>query len=125
MIYHLFEYLQEIGCDFPGIGLVKYITFRAMMAIMTALAVALYFGPKIIRKLQKLQIGEEIRDLGLEGQMAKKGTPTMGGIIILLSILIPTFLPRMRCIAHHIRLYPLFDAHSALVLVLSRLWEYL
>ena len=67
MIYHLFEYLQEIGCDFPGIGLVKYITFRAMMAIMTALAVALYFGPKIIRKLQKLQIGEEIRDLGLEG----------------------------------------------------------
>lgn len=92
MIYHLFEYLQEIGCDFPGIGLVKYITFRAMMAIMTALAVALYFGPKIIRKLQKLQIGEEIRDLGLEGQMAKKGTPTMGGIIILLSILIPALL---------------------------------
>ena len=92
MIYHLFEYLQEIGCDFPGIGLVKYITFRAMMAIMTALAVALYFGPKIIRKLQKLQIGEEIRDLGLEGQMAKKGTPTLGGIIILLSILIPALL---------------------------------
>lgn len=92
MIYHLFEYLQEAGYDFPGVGLVKYITFRAMMAIMTALVVALWLGPKIIRKLQKLQIGEEIRDLGLEGQMAKKGTPTMGGVIILLSILISALL---------------------------------
>lgn len=92
MIYHLFEYLQEAGYDFPGVGLVKYITFRAMMAIMTALVIALWLGPKIIRKLQKLQIGEEIRDLGLEGQMAKKGTPTMGGVIILLSILISALL---------------------------------
>lgn len=70
----------------------KYITFRALIATMTSLLVALYLGPKIIKKLQKKQIGEEIRDLGLEGQMQKKGTPTMGGIIILLSILIPALL---------------------------------
>ena len=92
MIYHLFEYLQEAGIDFPGLGLMKYITFRALMATMTALLIALYIGPKIIRKLQKKQIGEEIRDLGLEGQMQKKGTPTMGGTIILFSILVPAIL---------------------------------
>lgn len=92
MIYHLFDYLQQNGVDFPGLGLMKYITFRALLVTMTALLIALYIGPKIIKKLQKKQIGEEIRDLGLEGQMQKKGTPTMGGIIILLSILIPTLL---------------------------------
>jgi hypothetical protein len=92
MIYHLFEYLQEAGIDFPGLGLMKYITFRALMATITALMIALYLGPRIIRKLQKKQIGEEIRDLGLEGQMQKKGTPTMGGTIILFSILIPAIL---------------------------------
>lgn len=73
-------------------GLMKYISFRALMAVMTALITGLVFAPRIIRKLQKRQIGEEIRDLGLEGQMAKKGTPTMGGIIILLSVLIPALL---------------------------------
>lgn len=87
MIYHLIQYLQDIGVDFPGIGLMQYISFRSLLALMTALFVGLYLGPKIIKKLQKLQIGEEIRDLGLEGQLAKRGTPTMGGIIILLSIL--------------------------------------
>ncbi len=92
MIYHLFEYLQQAGIDFPGAGLMKYITFRALLATMTALLIALYVGPKIIRRLQKKQIGEEIRDLGLEGQMQKKGTPTMGGIIILFSILVPALL---------------------------------
>lgn len=92
MLYHLFEYLQSIGCDFPGIGLMKFITFRAMMATIFSLLIALYLGPKIIRKLQKEQIGETIRDLGLEGQIEKKGTPTMGGIIILASILIPVLL---------------------------------
>ena len=92
MIYHLFEYLSNSGVDFPGIGLMRYITFRSLIALMTALLVALYAGPKIIRKLQKKQIGEEIRDLGLEGQMQKKGTPTMGGIIIIMSILIPALL---------------------------------
>lgn len=92
MLYHLFEYLQQSGIDFPGVGLMKYISFRALLATMTALLCGLYLGPKIIRMLQKKQIGEEIRNLGLEGQMQKKGTPTMGGIIILLSILIPALL---------------------------------
>ena len=92
MIYHLFEYLNNSGVDFPGIVLMQYITFRSLIALMTALLVALYAGPRIIRKLQKKQIGEEIRDLGLEGQMQKKGTPTMGGIIIIMSILIPALL---------------------------------
>ena len=92
MIYHLFDYLSKAGIDFPGIGLMQYISFRALMALMTALLVALYLGPKIIRKLRMKQIGEDIRDLGLEGQMQKKGTPTMGGIIIILSILVPALL---------------------------------
>lgn len=92
MLYHFFEYLANNGYDFPGMGLMKYISFRALMAVMTALITGLVFAPRIIRKLQKRQIGEEIRDLGLEGQMAKKGTPTMGGIIILLSVLIPALL---------------------------------
>ena len=92
MIYHLFDYLSKAGVDFPGIGLMQYITFRALVALMTALLVALYAGPRIIKKLQMKQIGEDIRDLGLEGQMQKKGTPTMGGIIIILSILIPALL---------------------------------
>ena len=92
MLYHLFDYLSNAGIDFPGIGLMQYISFRALLALMTALLVALYAGPRIIRKLQKRQIGEEIRDLGLEGQMQKKGTPTMGGIIIILSILVPALL---------------------------------
>ncbi len=70
----------------------RFITFRALITTMTALIFALFVGPKIIKRLQKLQIGEEIRDLGLEGQMQKRGTPTMGGIIIILSILIPTLL---------------------------------
>lgn len=92
MIYHLFDYLSKTGVDFPGIGLMHYITFRSLVALMTALLVALYAGPKIIKKLQMKQIGEDIRDLGLEGQMQKKGTPTMGGIIIILSIIIPALL---------------------------------
>lgn len=92
MIYHLFDYLSKSGVDFPGIGLMQYITFRALIALMTALLVALYAGPRIIKMLQKKQIGEDIRDLGLEGQMQKKGTPTMGGIIIILSLVIPALL---------------------------------
>ncbi len=92
MLYHLFDYLNNSGMDFPGIGLMQYISFRALMALMTALLVALYAGPRIIRKLRMKQIGEDIRDLGLEGQMQKKGTPTMGGMIIILSILVPALL---------------------------------
>ncbi len=87
MIYHLFQYLESIGVDFPGLGLMHYLSFRAMMAAVTAVLVAMYAGKRIIRLLQRLQIGETVRDLGLEGQIQKKGTPTMGGVIIILSIL--------------------------------------
>ena len=87
MIYHLFRYLSSIGVDFPGMGLMHYLSFRAMMAAVTAVLVAMYAGKRIIRLLQRAQIGETVRDLGLADQIQKKGTPTMGGIIIILSIL--------------------------------------
>ncbi len=90
MLYYLFEYLNEL--NFPGAGMFQYISFRASMAVIFSLLIALIFGKKVIRKLQRWQIGEEIRDLGLEGQMQKKGTPTMGGIIIIGSLLIPVLL---------------------------------
>ncbi len=85
MIYHLFESLKEY--DIPGQGLLTYLSFRAIFASVTAMLVSVFAGKRIIRWLQKQQIGEEIRDLGLEGQMQKKGTPTMGGIIIIISVL--------------------------------------
>jgi phospho-N-acetylmuramoyl-pentapeptide-transferase len=90
MLYHLFEYLQTI--DFPGAGLFQYISFRAGMAIMVSLLISMVFGGKLIRMLQRKQVGETIRDLGLTGQNEKAGTPTMGGLIILAAILIPTLL---------------------------------
>jgi len=90
MIYYLFNYLQEF--DFPGAGLFNYISFRAGLALITSLIISITFGKKIIGLLQKQQIGETIRDLGLEGQLEKKGTPTMGGLIIIGAILIPTLL---------------------------------
>lgn len=90
MLYYLFDYLDQI--NFPGAGLFHYISFRAGMALITSLIVSMIFGKKIIRLLQKQQIGETVRDLGLEGQLQKSGTPTMGGIIILSAILIPTLL---------------------------------
>lgn len=91
MFYYLFEYLDKT-LNIPGAGVFQYITFRAVAAVITSLGIAAIWGKAIIYRLQRLQIGEEIRDLGLEGQMAKKGTPTMGGFIILLSLLIPTLL---------------------------------
>lgn len=91
MLYNLFEFLKE-NIDFPGLGLLKYISFRAISASILALLIALFVGKRIIRRLQKRQIGEEIRDLGLEGQLAKKGTPTMGGIIILIALIVPALL---------------------------------
>ncbi len=90
MLYYLFQYLEKM--DIPGSGLFNYISFRASMAIITSLIISTIYGKKIILKLQKAQIGETIRDLGLEGQMQKKGTPTMGGLIILTSIIIPVIL---------------------------------
>lgn len=92
MIYHLVEYLKGIGIDLPGQGLFGYLSFRAIAAFTTALLISIFAGRKIIRWIQKKQIGEEIRDLGLEGQMQKKGTPTMGGLIIFISIIIPILL---------------------------------
>ena len=91
MLYSLFEYLGN-HFTIPGAGMFQYLSFRAAMAIITALLIAIVFGRKIIDRLARLQIGEEIRNLGLEGQMQKKGTPTMGGIIILLAILVPMLL---------------------------------
>jgi len=90
MLYYLFQYLNDF--DFPGAGLFDYISFRAAMALMTSLIVSMVFGKRLIGLLQKQQIGETVRDLGLEGQLAKQGTPTMGGLIILAAILIPTLL---------------------------------
>ena len=91
MFYYLFEYLDKT-LNVPGAGVFQYITFRAFAATITSLGIAAIWGKSVIYRLQRLQIGEEIRDLGLEGQMQKKGTPTMGGFIILLSLIIPTAL---------------------------------
>jgi len=90
MLYHLFQYLESL--DLPGAGIFQYITFRSGCAIILSLIIATVVWKRVIRLLQRQQIGEEIRDLGLEGQMEKKGTPTMGGVIILLAILIPVIL---------------------------------
>lgn len=91
MLYYLFDYLQRC-CDIPGVGVFQYISFRAAAAVITSLIIAWIMGPKWIRFLRKKQVGEIIRDLGLEGQLEKQGTPTMGGLIILGAILIPTLL---------------------------------
>ena len=90
MIYLLYEWLKNF--DIPGAGMVQYISFRSAAAIITSLLITMGFGRKLINYLQRMQIGEEVRDLGLEGQLQKKGTPTMGGLIILASIIIPTLL---------------------------------
>ncbi len=91
MLYHLFDYLNSI-VDLPGSGMMRYISFRSVMAVVTALLIVIYCGKSIIRALQRHQIGESIRDLGLQGQLEKKGTPTMGGVIILLAIVVPVLL---------------------------------
>ncbi len=91
MLYPIFKYLNE-HYDLPGAGMFQYISFRSALAVILALLITIFFGRNIIRALQRRQIGEEIRDLGLEGQLSKRGTPTMGGIIILLAILVPMLL---------------------------------
>lgn len=91
MLYHLFEYLRE-HYDFPGLRLFQYITFRTSMAVILSLFITTVYGRRIIDYLHAKQVGETVRNLGLEGQMQKQGTPTMGGIMILLGILIPTLL---------------------------------
>lgn len=91
MLYHLFEYIKR-AYDLPGSGMFQYISFRAAFAIITSLLITIYCGKGIIQLLRRGQIGEEIRDLGLQGQLEKRGTPTMGGVIILLAILLPILL---------------------------------
>ncbi|NNE25872.1 MAG: phospho-N-acetylmuramoyl-pentapeptide-transferase [Saprospiraceae bacterium] len=91
MLYHLFEYLEN-QFNLPGAGLFQFISFRSALAIIISLSISLLFGGRIIRSLKKLQVGESVRDLGLEGQKEKEGTPTMGGIIIMMAIVIPTLL---------------------------------
>ncbi len=109
MLYHLFQYLGR-AYDLPGSGMFQYISFRSAAAVILALLIAIVFGKSIIRFLQRKQIGEEIRDLGLEGQLAKRGTPTMGGLIILLAILVPVLL------------FGRLDNIYILLLLISTLW---
>ena len=91
MLYYLFAYLHD-EMKFPGAGVFQYISFRAALALITSLIISLIFGKRIIGMLLKKQVGETVRDLGLEGQKVKQGTPTMGGLIIIAAILIPTLL---------------------------------
>ena len=91
MLYHLFKYLDE-AYNLPGSGMFQYLSFRAAAAIILSLLIVIIFGRRIIDFLRRKQIGEDIRDLGLQGQLQKKGTPTMGGVIILIAILVPMLL---------------------------------
>jgi len=91
MLYQLFQWL-DVNFDFPGTGLWGYISFRAGVGLVFSLIISMIFGGRIIRFMQKMQIGEDVRDLGLEGQLEKKGTPTMGGVIIIMGIIIPVLL---------------------------------
>src|SRR5688572_8393215 len=91
MLYYLFNYLHS-KFDFPGAGMFQYISFRAALAIILSLTITMIFGKSLIERLRRLQVAETVRDLGLEGEKQKQGTPTMGGLIILSAILIPTLL---------------------------------
>ena len=109
MLYHLFTYLDR-AFDIPGTGLFQYISFRAGMALILSLFISMIFGKRIIRYLQKKQVGETVRNLGLDGQMQKQGTPTMGGLIIIASIVIPALL------------FARLDNIYILLLLFSTLW---
>ncbi len=109
MLYYLFDYLDK-QFDLIGAGVFKYISFRAGMAAFISLLITIFFGKALINFLRKQQVGEDIRDLGLEGQLAKKGTPTMGGIIIILAILVPTLL------------FAKLDNVYIILLIISTIW---
>lgn len=109
MLYYLFEYLEQ-QYQFPGATLFEFLTFRAAMAILLSLGLATFYGNRVIAYLRQKQIGETIRDLGLEGQKQKSGTPTMGGIFIIGSTLIPTIL------------FARFDNIYIILLILTTLW---
>src|SRR6201991_2981474 len=110
MLYYLFEWFKENSIKVPGSALFQFITFRVLLAVLFSLIVSMIFGKRLIRFLVKKQIGETVRDLGLAGEQQKKGTPTMGGFIIILAILIPTFL--------------LADLHKAYIrlMIFSTIW---
>lgn len=109
MLYYLFDYLDK-QFDLIGAGVFKYISFRAGMAAVLSLIITIFFGKALINFLRKQQVGEDIRDLGLQGQMEKKGTPTMGGIIIIMAILIPTLL------------FAKLDNVYVILLIISTIW---
>src|SRR5258705_12584381 len=92
MLYHLFQWFKEQGYKFPGSALFDFVTFRVLISVLLSLVITMVYGRRLIKVLQKKQIGESVRDLGLAGEQTKKGTPTMGGIIIILAIIIPTLL---------------------------------
>src|SRR3984885_999508 len=110
MLYHLFNWLKQSGIKVPGGTLFQFITFRVLLAVLFSLIITLLFGKRLINYLHKKQVGESVRELGLAGEQQKKGTPTMGGIIIILAILIPTLL--------------LADLHKAYIrlMIFSTLW---
>ncbi len=109
MLYYLFDFLNQTY-DLPGAGVFQYITFRAAMAVITSLLISMVFGKRLIDRLHSLQVGETVRDLGLEGQQEKSGTPTMGGIIILMAIIFPTLL------------WAKLDNIYIILMVISTLW---
>ena len=109
MIYYIFEFLEN-NYNLPGAGVFQYISFRSALAIITSLLVSLVFGGKIIKFIKKKQIGEDVRELGLVGEESKKGTPTMGGLIILSAILIPTIL------------FARLDNIYILIMIISTIW---
>ena len=109
MLYYLFDYLDKVY-DFPGAGVFRFLSFRAAMAIITSLMITLFLGKRIIRLLYRLQVGETIRDLGLEGQKEKQGTPTKGGLIIISALLIPTLL------------FTRLDNVYIVIMIISTLW---
>ena len=92
MLYHLFQWFKQEGFKFPGSALFDFITFRVLLAMLLSLVITLVFGKRLINILRRKLAGETVRDLGLAGEQSKKGTPTMGGIIIILGILVPTLL---------------------------------
>src|SRR5688572_14380964 len=92
MLYHLMDWLESAGIKFPGSALFQFITSRVLIAVILSLVISAVFGKKLINYLLKKQVGETVRDLGLAGEQSKKGTPTMGGFIIILAILGPTLL---------------------------------
>ena len=109
MLYYLFDYLRETY-NLPGAGVFQYISFRSAMAVVTSLLVSMVFGGRIINLIRKKQIGEQIRELGLEGERQKKGTPTMGGLIIISAILIPALL------------FTKLDNIYIIIMIISTLW---